>query len=137
MNIQQSNKTINDKELSSVFSNYPQIAAVYLFGSYAKGNQKKKSDIDLAITGRDLNEELKLSLLTDLAKHGYCNVDLIFLDKVDLVTRYEAVYLNKIIYSTPGYDHGSFYSKIIRQYFDFYPFLEIQRAAYKNRLLNG
>jgi len=33
------------------------IKDVYLFGSYAKGNQKKNSDVDLCIISKDFNEK--------------------------------------------------------------------------------
>ncbi len=39
---------ITDK-LSAYFTGHPEVAAVYLFGSYAKGKNKKYSDVDLGI----------------------------------------------------------------------------------------
>ena len=42
-------KKPNLKLLKNVFRNYPEIQAVYLFGSVASGNVHQESDIDLAI----------------------------------------------------------------------------------------
>ena len=42
-------KEDNFKRLSKVFKKYPEIQAVYLFGSVASGNVHQESDIDLAI----------------------------------------------------------------------------------------
>lgn len=122
--------------LSKVFQEYPDILAVYLFGSYATGHVHRESDLDLAIVPRNSSIRTKrLDILTDLARSGFCNVDLVFLDTDDIVLKYEAVRQNKLVYQTEEFDRGALYSKILRQYFDFCPYLEIQRAAYKRRVL--
>ncbi|MDZ4708971.1 MAG: nucleotidyltransferase domain-containing protein [Saprospiraceae bacterium] len=46
------------KLLLDLFLNHPQIEQVILYGSRAKGNFKKGSDIDLAIKGKDCNAEI-------------------------------------------------------------------------------
>lgn len=45
--------------LFSVFRRYPKIGKVLVFGSRAKGNYRKNSDIDLAVTGIQNNLELE------------------------------------------------------------------------------
>jgi len=127
------------KHLKGVFEKYPEIKAVYLFGSTASGHLHPESDIDLAILpGTETLRERKLQILTDLAEEGFCDVDLVFLDdNTDIVLRYEAIKQNKIVYITPEFDSGYIYSKTIRQYLDFYPYLTVQRKAYKQRILDG
>lgn len=126
------------KKLSSIFIKYSSIEAVYLFGSFASGKSHQESDLDLAIAHSDKQlQNYKLNILSDLAAAGFCNVDLIFLDIKDIVVKYEAVRYNKLIYHKEGFDRGAFYSKIVRQYLDFYPYLLIQRRAYKKRILHG
>jgi len=121
--------------LSKVFQEYPDILAVYLFGSYAANRTHRESDLDLAIVPRNSSIRTKrLDILTDLARSGFCNVDLVFLDTDDIVLKFEAVRQNKLVYQAEDFDRGALYSKILRQYFDFYPYLEIQRIAYKRRL---
>jgi len=124
-------------KLTRVFQNYPDVLAVYLFGSYAEGRERTDSDIDLAILPR--NDKLRgriLDVLTDLAFNGYSNVDITFLDTNDIVLKHQAVRLNQVIYHTPEFDCGSTYSRIIREYLDFKPALAVQRAALKRRILN-
>lgn len=48
--------------LLDTFSKYPQVEEVILFGSRAKGNYKKGSDIDLAIKGEQSSSDLALTL---------------------------------------------------------------------------
>lgn len=43
------------EKINKVFSNYPKIEKVILYGSRAKGNYKNGSDIDLTLIGKDLN----------------------------------------------------------------------------------
>ncbi len=44
------------------FSKYPEVEQVILFGSRAKGNYKKGSDIDLTIKGRGCKSETALHI---------------------------------------------------------------------------
>jgi len=126
------------KLLTKVFKNYPEIEAVYLFGSTATGKLHRESDIDLAVYPDTPGlREKKLSILTELARLGFCDVDLVFMDENDIVLQYEAVRQNIVVYQTAGFDRGSTYSKIVRQYLDFYPYLTEQRNAYKQRVLSG
>ena len=109
-----------------------------MFGSAATGKLHRESDIDLALYPDSPKlREKKLDILTELARLGFCNVDLVFMDKDDIVLQYEAVRQNIVVYQAPGFDRGTIYSKIIRQYLDFYPYLTEQRNAYKKRILGG
>ncbi len=121
--------------LSKVFQEYPDILAVYLFGSSAADRTHRESDIGLVIVPRNSSIRTKrLDILTDLARSGFCSVDLVFLDTSDIVLKYEAVRQNKLVYQTEDFDRGELYSRILRQYFDFSPYLKVQRAAYKRRI---
>lgn len=121
----------------SIFAGYPEIQAVYLFGSTSTGRTHAESDLDLAIVVRpDAHSFSKLDILTKLAQAGFCNVDLVTLDTDDIVLKHEAVRQNRLIYRTDEFDRGAFFSKIIRQFCDFRPFLDVQRRAYKQRTLN-
>ena len=125
------------KRLTEVFGQFPEIRAVYVFGSAATGKQRPDSDLDLAVLARnDSFQTQKLDVLTTLTRQGFDNIDLVFLNTADTVTQYEAVRLNKLIYSTADFDRGAYYSKIVRLYLDLLPYLDVQRKAYKERLLS-
>ena len=134
-------KMLKPSELESlrkIFTRYPAIEAVYLFGSGISGATHSESDLDLAVIPRDSRaRKHKLDILADLIRHGFEKVDLVFLDTDDIVLKYEAIKHNHVIYQTEEFDRGSTYSLIIRQYLDFYPYLKVQREAYKKRILNG
>jgi len=53
-------------QINDVFVKYPQIEKVIIYGSRAKGNFKKGSDIDLTLEGTGLNLSVINSLLNEL-----------------------------------------------------------------------
>ncbi len=58
-------ETVIDK-ICSVFAQHPEVEQVLLYGSRAKGNFKRGSDIDLTLLGPSLSEQLLLRLMTEL-----------------------------------------------------------------------
>lgn len=60
--------TISD--LRSVFSRYPNIKKVILFGSRAKGNYRTGSDIDLALVGDGIDHKEFLQIYNDIDDFG-------------------------------------------------------------------
>ena len=125
-------------KLKEIFKNYKEIDAVYLFGSQITGKLHPESDVDLGIiTEVDDLKKRKLDILEDLAKAGFCNVDLVFFDEADITLKFEIIHKNFVIYKKPDFDQGEIFSNIIRKYLDFYHYLELQRRSYKKRLLNG
>jgi predicted nucleotidyltransferase len=128
----------SDSRLKEVFQEYPAIQAVYLFGSRATGKTHLGSDLDLAVVpGNSRIRSQKINILTDLARLGIDNIDLVFLDTEDIVLKYEAVKQNQLIYQTEKFNRGEMYSRVVRQYLDFKPYLKVQREAFKRRLGNG
>ncbi len=124
--------------LAAIFRQYPDVQAVYLFGSAAEGRQQRHSDIDLAVVPRTGScRERRLEILADLTRSGFDRVDLVFLDTADLVLQYEAVRPNCLVYQAADFDRGAMYSRVVRLYLDFLPYLEVQRQAYKGRIING
>jgi hypothetical protein len=121
-----------------VFARYPFIEAVYLFGSHAAGRARPDSDVDLAVVGpRAAFAAQKLEILADLTSAGMNRIDLVCLDEADHLLCFEAVHANCLLYARPDFDHAGYFTRILREYFDFEPYLRIQRAAYKQRVLSG
>jgi predicted nucleotidyltransferase len=57
-------KESNLKQIQKVFSHYPQIEEVLIYGSRAKGNFRNGSDIDLTLKGKQIDLAV-LSRLSD------------------------------------------------------------------------
>jgi len=132
-------ETTRVERMQCVFAAVPEVAAVFLFGSQAEGRARADSDVDLALVpaaGKNLRAR-KLDILAALARQGVTDVDLVVLDRHDVVLSHEAIRMNRLLYARPDFDRGSFYSKMIREYFDFQPYLKVQREALKARLAYG
>lgn len=126
------------KQIALIFDRYPDIQAVYLFGSFASGRAYVESDLDLAIVPRPNAKLLdKLGILADLTRLGLCDIDLVILDTDNIVLKHESVRQNYLIYQAEDFDSGGYYSKVMREYLDFLPYLAVQRHAYKTRILHG
>lgn len=124
--------------LPGIFAKYPEIQAVYLFGSTPAGRTHADSDLDLAVVLRPSMQAFpKLDILADLARAGFCDVDLVSLATDDIVLKHEAVRQNRLVYQTDDFDRGAYFSRIVRQFLDFRPYLETQQRAYKQGVLNG
>ncbi len=130
---------IDTEALASVFEKYPQILAVYLFGSTAVGGIHAESDLDLALVPGDSGlKEVYFRILTDVVAAGWDDVSLVILDEdIDIVLKSEAVQPNRVIYQRPEFDRGAYYSSVLREYFDFLPYILVQEQAYKERVLGG
>lgn len=89
--------------LPRMFSRYPAVIVVYLFGSYAKGDVKPLSDIDIAYlldphaSGDYLDQDLDLQVAISSAL-GTDEVDCHLLNKASLQLQYEVVTTGKAIY---------------------------------------
>ena len=129
------------ERLRPVFAGYPQIWAVYLFGSRAEGRDRPGSDFDLGVILRPGHPAPdKRELLTELVRAGFENVDVVFLDPGDIrdiVLWFEVVRHNRVVYVASDFEPGTLFSRIVRMYWDFLPVLELQRRAFKERLLHG
>ena len=64
-------------KIRTVFSRYTQIEKAVLYGSRAKGNYRHDSDIDLVLTGKELNLSILMKIENDID-------DLLLPYKVDL-----------------------------------------------------
>jgi uncharacterized protein len=70
------------EELCHVLAAFPEVEEAFLFGSHAKQNARRSSDIDLAIKAPQLSYDQYLTIrrrLNDVLLH---EVDLVHLDRV-------------------------------------------------------
>jgi len=129
---------IDFEKLKDIFAGYNEIKAAYLFGSYADGKQNKNSDLDMGILlDEEYNKMIKLDILTELTQNNFDNIDLVVINNASILVKYEIVKHNRLIYCRNDFDFSAYYSKVVRLYLDFKPYLEVQRMYLKERIING
>jgi type I restriction enzyme S subunit len=77
-------KETHINKIMSVFANHPDIYKAILYGSRAKGNYKKGSDIDISLVGDKLNLNKLLRIETELDDLLLpYNIDISIFDKIE------------------------------------------------------
>ncbi|MEW5693897.1 MAG: nucleotidyltransferase domain-containing protein [Candidatus Hydrogenedentota bacterium] len=72
-------------KILETIENNPKVIAVYLFGSYAKNEEKPISDIDLAVILRDYNKEDEAEIGSLYGK----DIDLVLFHRLPLHIKFE------------------------------------------------
>jgi predicted nucleotidyltransferase len=125
-----------EQRLGSVFLDYPEIAAVYLFGSVARGTDVDGSDLDLGLLfGPDAPVDESHRLLGDLAAQlesaaGGRPIDLVVLNAQGPVFCHEVILEGRLIYESDRERRIDFESDTIIHALDFRPTLEIATQGY-------
>ena len=126
-------REIDIKEISVTFRPYPFIVAAYQFGSTIRGGEGPLSDLDIAILVRDEQTPLAVDLLRvelllayELQKQLHVQqVDLINLNRQRLPLQYAILRTGRLIFETDPKYRIRFVQKVIQDYLDFQPTLEL------------
>lgn len=96
------------------------LQAVYFYGSVVTAELTRESDIDIAVKpGESLDNVTRWRLQERLATELGRDVDLLDLDKVSLVMKFEVISKGVLVYSHEGFDVSSFETLIYSLYLDF------------------
>lgn len=113
------------------------INIIYVFGSYAKGTNTEKSDIDIAvlIDGEvDRYTQLNvLGALIDIFKRE--DIDLVILNNANEVLKFQVIKYSKIIYMDSLYTKVMFESTTMSRYMDMEYFRKTQEKYTHKRFL--
>jgi predicted nucleotidyltransferase len=120
-------KIIEVKRMSSeaivktVLSYYPEVEAIYLFGSYLTPDQQQDSDVDLAVLFPHEKAKLFKYLAMSDCRHALekilkSTVDLINLRTVNTVFQNEIIHQGRIIYQQNEYVVDEFEMQVISSY---------------------
>ncbi|MBI4615908.1 MAG: nucleotidyltransferase domain-containing protein [Planctomycetes bacterium] len=121
-----------DRELAATFSPLPGIAAVYVFGSVARGNPHRDSDLDLGIVlvrrGEPTHEEYMglleaIGRVEHLAPGG--RVDLVFLESAGPLFAHRVLSEGRRIYEGDRKRRIHFEASTYSRAMDFRPTYEI------------
>jgi predicted nucleotidyltransferase len=117
-------------DLNEIFSSYPDIIAVYLFGSFAEKKEHAR-DVDLAVLLKKpvkSQVDIYMSLYPRLAQVlAPLEPDLLFLHSASLPVRFEAVSTGKVIYSSDDDRRTDFEDIVAGEYMDFKYHLDMAR----------
>lgn len=119
----------------------PEILFAYIFGSYAKGTQNERSDIDIAVYLRDESSlerdplyPSRLAINIERALVEKRTVDVRVLNGSTLRFRNQVLRFGKLLFSRDEKKRIGFETSSLSQYYDFKPHLELYDAARKVRL---
>lgn len=130
----------NLKEVEEVFKRNLQylkekydIKLIYIFGSCAKGTNKKNSDLDIAVLlGGDYAPFKKLELIGDLIEiFKRDDVDLVVLNEANPVLRHQVIKYGKIIFEESEEVRVNFEVQTLREYMDMEYFRKVQMEFVK------
>ena len=125
------------EKCKNVLMKYENILFAYIFGSYAKGNMRADSDLDIGIyLKEEMNIEEYLKIRMDLTKICKRQVDLVVLNAATPLLKYE-IYKNNILLFTRDRTIESNYKvKILFEYNDIKRYLEMSYKKTIERLKN-
>lgn len=127
-------------DLREIFSSYPEIIAVYLFGSYLK-DKKNARDVDLAVLLKQPVKgqvDIYMSLYPRLAQAlAPLEPDLLFLHSASLPVRFEAVSTGEVIYSSDFERRTDFEYIVAGEYMDFKFHLDTARRELFEAIKEG
>ena len=115
------------KELTQIFNKHRSILAVYLFGSRSNGRIGPLSDYDFGVLlskkAPDNIKEKMMSELIHALKNN--NVDVVILNEVSLLLRYEVLKNGELIYEKNKAKRASLVYKTLNKYLDWSYFEKI------------
>ncbi len=109
------------EKLQAFFKEYPQIAAVYLFGSFGTEFQMPTSDIDLGVVFSQ-PVELKQELEIDVELSMFLNtdkVDFVNLARTPLRLQFKALKEGELVSENNPIANSNFIEKVVKQYWDY------------------
>src|SRR3989304_6705201 len=117
------------KKIIKYFSKKPEVATVYLYGSYARGDAKIDSDIDLAVLVTDPRKYKGFSIpqvvfALDLSKITGKKVEVQDLTACSVEFAHRVLSEGKLLTSNNEKDRVNFQTSTVRKYFDLKPILD-------------
>lgn len=117
------------KKIKNYFAKKPEVAAVYLYGSQARGEAKKASDIDLAVLVTNTRKYKGFGIpqvvfAQDLTKITGRTVEVQDLKACSIEFAHRVISEGKLLISNSPKIRINFELEIIRKYFDLKPILD-------------
>lgn len=128
--------------LQALGQEHPEIVAIYLFGSEAKGRAGPLSDLDVALLLEEPKEAHKRDfmphlLLVSEVTHA-CrkfDVDVVMLNEATPLLAYEVIHGGQLLYEADHNRRVEFEARAIQHYLDLVPLYRVSRSYLKRQLL--
>lgn len=122
-----------------MFQAVPEVRLVYLFGSTARETKKTPADIDIAILlEQGVSAERALDIRTDfmftLMKIVSKNVDVVILNRANVVLRHQVVKHGKLLYEREKDLSCAYQVATLRDYEDYLPMQRFYMKVLDERL---
>lgn len=126
-NLEEITKLFKDN-LKNLLQEY-NIKLIYIFGSYAKGNNNANSDLDIAVLlNNDYDPMDKLSLIGDLTSiFKRDDIDLVILNSANSVLKHQIIKYGKLVFMENEDIKVNFEVRVLKEYMDMEPFRRTQR----------
>ena len=133
-------RTMEDKvkKLAMLFESEKRVLVAYLFGSYARGLETPRSDVDIAVLLSEVPErplEYYLYLERELAKVLEMDVDLVFLNEAPPLLKYQVIKYGRLLFSRDERVRVMFEAKSLCEYLDFSRVLRRYDECFMRRVL--
>lgn len=130
-------------KIKEFFTDYPEVAAVYLFGSYGTEYEHAASDLDIGVVfskGIDLKRELEIEANLSM-KLEIENIDFVNLNNAPVALQFKALSEGMLVYEKDFILNSDFIEKVLREYrdysFRYYKFAEESRIALREEYLTN
>jgi len=126
------------KKLAMLFESEKRVLVAYLFGSYARGLEIPRSDVDIAVLLSEVPErplEYYLHLEHELAKVLEMDVDLVFLNDAPPLLKYQVIKYGRLLFSRDERVRVMFEAKSLCEYLDFSRVLRRYDECFMRRVL--
>ena len=135
-----------EKELIDIINNFnmkKQVEIAILFGSQARGDCDKNSDVDLAFLFekqflKNKNAlEFRSELISFFSSKIKKECDVILINQAPPLLKYQIVKYGKKIYKDINFDYNSFFSLTLKEYFDFKYYQDFHNKRLMKRIKEG
>ena len=126
--------------LGARFSAFPEVVAVYLFGSAARGTRGKRSDVDIAVLtrAREISQRCSRSIVEYVQAAcdalGTDNVDVVLLHRAPVALRHEVFREGKLLLVCDPKALARFRLESSREYLDTIPLRRMFEETFFRRV---
>jgi len=129
------------ESVEEILKSYDYIDFALLFGSYARGNQRELSDIDIAIfTRRPIDLLEQGDIISSLEERLEKKIDLVLLnglEKENAKMAFNIIDNHQIIFSKKQQQYIDFKVNTYKYYFDLEPMYEMFDNTLRERIASG